>query len=402
MDIIVVGGGASGLFFSLNASKKGHNVTVIERNEKVGKKLFITGKGRCNVTSDSDNKTIMNHIVNNPKFLYSALNRWSSVDTINFFSSHGCPLITERGNRVFPQSGKSYDIIRTLHSECIKEGVIFIYKERVMSAYKNNERFVVKTQNGRIFQSDALVIATGGKSYSATGSSGDGYHFASSFSHHIISPVGALVPLKVKETIPSSLFNLTLKNVTLKASGEKFSFSEFGDLEFLPSSLTGPIALTLSSYINRKDNVKLELDLKPALSEEQLTNRILREIKEKRNSVVLDLLKTLLPISFISLFLSKCDVEENKSLDVLLKEERDKIVLYLKHFPFTYAGLDNIDHAIVTSGGVDVKEINPSTMESKLVKNLFFIGEVIDVDALTGGFNIQIAFSSAYLASEAL
>lgn len=402
MDIIVVGGGASGLFFSLNASKKGHNVTVIERNEKVGKKLFITGKGRCNVTSDSDNKTIMNHIVNNPKFLYSALNRWSSVDTINFFSSHGCPLVTERGNRVFPQSGKSYDIIRTLHSECIKEGVIFIYKERVMSAYKNNERFVVKTQNGRIFQSDALVIATGGKSYAATGSSGDGYHLASSFSHHIISPVGALVPLKVKETIPSSLFNLTLKNVTLKASGEKFSFSEFGDLEFLPSSLTGPIALTLSSYINRKDNVKLELDLKPALSEEQLTNRILREIKEKRNSVVLDLLKTLLPISFISLFLSKCDVEENKSLDVLLKEERDKIVLYLKHFPFTYAGLDNIDHAIVTSGGVDVKEINPSTMESKLVKNLFFIGEVIDVDALTGGFNIQIAFSSAYLASEAL
>lgn len=402
MDIIVVGGGASGLFFSLNASKKGHNVTVIERNEKVGKKLFITGKGRCNVTSDSDNKTIMNHIVNNPKFLYSALNRWSSVDTINFFSSHGCPLITERGNRVFPQSGKSYDIIRTLHSECIKEGVIFIYKERVISAYKNNERFVVKTQNGRIFQSDALVIATGGKSYSATGSSGDGYHLASSFSHHIISPVGALVPLKVKETIPSSLFNLTLKNVTLKASGEKFSFSEFGDLEFLPSSLTGPIALTISSYINRKDNVKLELDLKPALSEEQLTNRILREIKEKRNSVVLDLLKTLLPISFISLFLSKCDVEENKSLDVLLKEERDKIVFYLKHFPFTYLGLDNIDHAIVTSGGVDVKEINPSTMESKLVKNLFFIGEVIDVDALTGGFNIQIAFSSAYLASEAL
>lgn len=402
MDIIVVGGGASGLFFSLNASKKGHNVTVIERNEKVGKKLFITGKGRCNVTSDSDNKTIMNHIVNNPKFLYSALNRWSSVDTINFFSSHGCPLVTERGNRVFPQSGKSYDIIRTLHSECIKEGVIFIYKERVMSAYKNNERFVVKTQNGRIFQSDALVIATGGKSYAATGSSGDGYHLASSFSHHIISPVGALVPLKVKETIPSSLFNLTLKNVTLKASGEKFSFSKFGDLEFLPSSLTGPIALTISSYINRKDNVKLELDLKPALSEEQLTNRILREIKEKRNSVVLDLLKTLLPISFISLFLSKCDVEENKSLDVLLKEERDKIVFYLKHFPFTYIGLDNIDHAIVTSGGVDVKEINPSTMESKLVKNLFFIGEVIDVDALTGGFNIQIAFSSAYLASEAL
>ena len=402
MDIIVVGGGASGLFFSLNASKKGHNVTVIERNEKVGKKLFITGKGRCNVTSDSDNKTIMNHIVNNPKFLYSALNRWSSVDTINFFSSHGCPLVTERGNRVFPQSGKSYDIIRTLHSECIKEGVIFIYKERVISAYKNNERFVVKTQNGRIFQSDALVIATGGKSYSATGSSGDGYYLASSFSHHIISPVGALVPLKVKETIPSSLFNLTLKNVTLKASGEKFSFSKFGDLEFLPSSLTGPIALTISSYINRKDNVKLELDLKPSLSEEQLTNRILREIKEKRNNVVLDLLKTLLPISFISLFLSKCDVEENKSLDVLLKEERDKIVFYLKHFPFTYIGLDNIDHAIVTSGGVDVKEINPSTMESKLVKNLFFIGEVIDVDALTGGFNIQIAFSSAYLASEAL
>lgn len=402
MDIIVVGGGASGLFFSLNASKKGHNVTVIERNEKVGKKLFITGKGRCNVTSDSDNKTIMNHIVNNPKFLYSALNKWSSVDTINFFSSHGCPLVTERGNRVFPQSGKSYDIIRTLHSECIKEGVIFIYKERVINAYKNNERFVVKTQNGRIFHSDALVIATGGKSYAATGSSGDGYHLASSFSHHIISPVGALIPLKVKETIPSSLFNLTLKNVTLKASGEKFSFSEFGDLEFLPSSLTGPIALTISSYINRKDNVKLELDLKPALSEEQLTNRILREIKEKRNSVVLDLLKTLLPISFISLFLSKCDVEENKSLDVLLKEERDKIVFYLKHFPFTYLGLDNIDHAIVTSGGVDVKEINPSTMESKLVKNLFFIGEVIDVDALTGGFNIQIAFSSAYLASEAL
>ncbi|MGN1294883.1 MAG: NAD(P)/FAD-dependent oxidoreductase [Bacilli bacterium] len=404
MDIIVVGGGASGLFFSLNASKKGHNVTVIERNEKVGKKLFISGKGRCNVTSDSDNKTIMGNVVTNSKFLYSALNKWSCADTINFFNSHGCPLVTERGNRVFPQSGKSLDIIRTLHNECLKEGVIFIYKERVVSAYKNNEndKFVIRTQSGRIFKSDALVIATGGKSYAATGSSGDGYSLASSFSHNIISPVGALVPIKVKEKIPSSLINLTLKNVTLKASGTKFEYKEFGDLEFLPSRLTGPISLTISSLINRKEHVNLELDLKPALSEDQLVNRILREVKDKKNNTVFDLLKTLLPLSFISLFLSKCNVEEYKSLDVLLREDRDKIIFYLKHFPFTYDGLDNIDHAIVTSGGVDVKEINPSTMESKLVEKLFFVGEVIDIDALTGGFNIQLAFSTGYLASEAL
>ena len=401
MRIIVVGAGPAGLFYSINASCLGHEVVLLESNEKAGKKLFITGKGRCNVTNACEGKEFLNNVVTNAKFLFSSLSKWNSFDTIDFFNSHNCPLVIERGNRVFPKSYKAYDITDTLVRECRKNGVSIKFNTKVLEINKINNEFVVKT-NFSNFTSDALVIATGGKSYSQTGSKGDGYLFAKKFNHTIIDPVPALCPIKVKENFQKEMLNFTLKNVTLKATSGKFENNEFGDLEFLSNALTGPIALTTSSLINRFDDVTLSIDFKPALSEEQLDNRLLREIKNYEKGTVLDLIKKVLPSAVIPMFLSKLDVDQDESLVYLTKENRYKIVNLIKSFPFSYAGLDNIDRAIVTSGGVDIKQINPKTMESKLVPNLYFIGEVLDIDAFTGGFNIQIALSTAYSAANAL
>lgn len=401
MRIIVVGAGPAGLFYSINASCLGHEVVLLESNEKAGKKLFITGKGRCNVTNACEGKEFLNNVVTNAKFLFSSLSKWNSFDTIDFFNSHNCPLVIERGNRVFPKSYKAYDITDTLVRECRKNGVSIKFNTKVLEINKINNEFVVKT-NSSNFTSDAVVIATGGKSYSQTGSRGDGYLFAKKFNHTIIYPVPALCPIKVKENFQKEMLNFTLKNVTLKASSGKFENKEFGDLEFLSNALTGPIALTTSSLINRFDDVTLSIDFKPALSEEQLDNRLLREIKNYEKGTVLDLIKKVLPSAVIPMFLSKLDVDQDESLVYLTKENRYKIVNLIKSFPFSYAGLDNIDRAIVTSGGVDIKQINPKTMESKLVPNLYFIGEVLDIDAFTGGFNIQIALSTAYSAANAL
>ena len=401
MRIIVVGAGPAGLFYSINASCLGHEVVLLESNEKAGKKLFITGKGRCNVTNACEGKEFLNNVVTNAKFLFSSLSKWNSFDTIDFFNSHNCPLVIERGNRVFPKSYKAYDITDTLVRECRKNGVSIKFNTKVLEINKINNEFVVKT-NFSNFTSDALVIATGGKSYSQTGSKGDGYLFAKKFNHTIIDPVPALCPIKVKENFQKEMLNFTLKNVTLKATSGKFENNEFGDLEFLSNALTGPIALTTSSLINRFDDVTLSIDFKPALSDEQLDNRLLREIKNYEKGTVLDLIKKVLPSAVIPMFLSKLDVDQDESLVYLTKENRYKIVNLIKSFPFSYAGLDNIDRAIVTSGGVDIKQINPKTMESKLVPNLYFIGEVLDIDAFTGGFNIQIALSTAYSAANAL
>ncbi len=397
MKIICIGAGASGLFFSLNAAAYGNEVALLESNSKAGKKLAITGKGRCNITNNCSPDDVIKNVVRNPKFLYSSINNFAPSDTINWFNNHNCPLKTERGNRVFPLSDKSSDIINTLLRECKKNNVEILYNQKVTDIKKENDKFIIKTKDDE-FIADKVVIATGGKSYPLTGSNGDGYKFAKKFNHTIINPLSALCPIRIKETINHDMVNLTLKNVSLTAKSASFNKNIFGDLEFLdkPNAITGPIALTLSSLINRLGDVELELDFKPALDEEKLNNRLLREISSKPNENVNYLLKTLLPYEILDFFVKNSNINTSKILNSFTKNDRNELIKNLKHFHLTYLGLDDISKGIITSGGISVNEVNQKSMESKLVKGLYFIGEVLDVDAFTGGFNLQIALATAY------
>ena len=398
MKIVCIGAGASGLFFSIHASSFGHEVILLESNAKVGRKIAITGKGRCNITNNCSATEFINNVVTNPKFLYSAINGFTPSDTIEWFNNHGCPLKTERGNRVFPVSDKSFDIIDTLLREAKRAGTKIIYNEKVEDIYQSDSGFVIKTNN-RKYDADNVVIATGGLSYHLTGSTGDGYRFAKKLSHTVIEPKSALCPIKIKEKIDKSMLDFTLKNVSLTASNESFNKSIFGDLEFLSHAITGPIAISMSSFINKVGDVNLSLDFKPALDEEKLDNRILRDIKDKPNENVSYLLRGLLPREIIPFFVINTKTDVETVLNSFTKEDRLKLVRDLKHFHFSFDGLDDIDKGIVTCGGVSVKEVNQQSMESKIIPGLYFIGEVLDVDALTGGFNLQIALSTAYAAA---
>ena len=401
MRIIVIGAGASGLFYSAHAASRGHEVLVLESNEKAGKKMYITGKGRCNLTNNSSVRDCVNNVVRNPKFLYSCFSKWSPEDTINYFNEHGCPVKTERGNRVFPESDKSSDAINCLLQECKKGKVEIRYREKALQIKKQGETFFVGTQAGTL-KGDVLVIATGGKSYPQTGSTGDGYAFAKGFGHQIVYPVAALCPIRIQEKPSRGMLELTLKNVELTAEKEGFKKTLFGDLEFLPNAITGPIALTMSSLINRIGKVNLRLDFKPALDEEKLDNRIIREVASTPNKDVRHLISRMLPMDMLDFFFAKCPIPEEEQLNSLTKGQRRELVNLLKQFPLTFESLDSIESGIITSGGVSVDEIDAKTMESKRVPNLYFIGEVLDVDAFTGGFNLQIAFSTAYAAADAL
>lgn len=393
--VICIGAGASGLFFALNCADEEHEVILLDSNAKVGRKMYISGKGRCNITNDCDVKTFINNIVSNPRFMYSAINAFKPADTIKFFNEHGCPLKTERGERVFPVSDKASDIIDTLFFECKRKGVDIRFEQTVEDIRKTGNRFIVSCK-GKDYVCDKLVIATGGVSYSSTGSTGDGYAFAKKFGHEIIEPRSALCPIKVKEKISHEMLKLTMRNVALKIKAGKYKKEIFGDLEFLPGKITGPIVLSASSLINRLEDVELSLDLKPALDEEKLDKRLLREIENGQNKDVLYLLSTLLPKQFISFFTENTGTDTRTVLNSLSRKERMKLVQDLKHFKLTYEGLDDIDKGIVTSGGVSVKQIDPKTFESKLCEGLYFIGEVIDVDCMTGGFNMQCALSMGY------
>ncbi len=399
MRVICIGAGAAGLFFSLNASRSGVEVTILESNPKPGKKLAITGKGRCNITNNKSVNDFINHVVRNPKFLYSSLNQFTPQDTMEFFENHGCPLKVERGDRVFPVSDKSSSIIDTLVSEAKKAGVIFKYNEKVISCAKVGDEFIIKTKTGE-YRADKLVIATGGKSYPLTGSLGDGYKFATSFGHKIIDLKPALCPIKIKEKIHKEMLEFTLKNVEILAESQHFKKKIFGDLEFLPNSITGPISLTLSSLINRFDEVKLTLDFKPALDNEKLSNRILREITKTPNEDARHLISTLLPKEVREFFIENTNFDLNKQLNSFSRQERLDLINKLKHFKLTFDGLEDLDKAVVTSGGVDVNELNQKALESKLVPGLYFVGEVIDVDAFTGGYSLQIALSTAFAAAK--
>lgn len=392
MKVCVIGAGASGLMCAGIIRSKGHEVTIFDGNEKAGKKLFITGKGRCNFTNASIGEEFLHNIIRGEKFLLSCLSAWNCFDTISFFENLGLKSKIERGKRVFPNSDKSSDVIKALLKHC--EGVEIKTNEKVVSVSKTN-KFYVCTNKGKYFFG-RLIIATGGKSYSDTGSRGDGYFFAKEFGHNIIELKPALVPIELKDKFVAKLQGLSLKNVNLMCRCNGKTIGEFGEMMFTDKGITGPIVLTLSSKVNRYDNLKLSLDFKPALSHQVLNDRLLRDFEGSKNKNISSVIKGLLPIRFVEIFLEKCEIDPDKKVNSITSKERERIILKLKEFPLEFKCFYPLNCAIITSGGVDLKEINPKTMESKIVKDLYFIGEVLDIDALTGGFNLQIAFSTAF------
>ncbi len=395
MDIIVIGGGASGLMSAYSCANSGHNVTILEKNEKVGKKLYITGKGRCNVTNYCNTQEFFNNVVTNQKFLYSCINSFTPSDTINFLKEFGVNTKIERGNRVFPESDKSSDIIKALQNACICKGVKIILNQNVIDCYKNQKKFYVLTKDKK-YISDALVICTGGSSYKSTGSDGFGYKLAKKFGHTIVDIKPALCPIRLKNKWIKSIEGLSLKNVQLSAySKNKLIKKEFGEMIFTSNGISGPIVLTISSYINRTNDVEMFLDFKPALNEQKLENRLFREFDANKNSQINTIMYKLLPKNLVEIFLNVCNIDKIQKINSITSLQRKTIIKNLKNFKLDFDSLYDIDYAIITSGGVNIKEINPKSMESKMVKNLFFAGEILDVDALTGGFNIQIALSTA-------
>lgn len=380
------------------AARNGNKTLILDHNEKLGKKLFITGKGRCNLTNNNSIENLLNHIVRNSKFMYSALNAFSPQATIEFFEEAGLKLKTEQGNRVFPASDKSSDVIKTLTKLLANFGAKTELNCEVQSVEKVNDVFKIKCINNIEYTADSVVVATGGLSYSGTGASGLGHKIAKSFGHKIVETVPALCPIVLKDNV-SALNGLSLKNVNLTISAEGKSYSEFGETLFTYNSLTGPIALKLSSLINRLNlkNAVASIDFKPALTHEKLEEKFLREFKEQSKKELKTYLNSLLPNRLVGMFMQKSKLP-NKKLSEITKAERANLITSVKKFDFSIKSLDNINVGIVTSGGVDVKEINSKTCESKLVKNLYFVGEVLDVDAFTGGYNLQIAWSTGYAA----
>jgi len=391
--IAVVGAGASGLFVAGFLSEN-HDVVVFDKNEKVGKKLYITGKGRCNLTNFCQPDEFLKNVVHGEKFLRSAIYTFSSEDCMEYFESLGLKIKVERGNRVFPASDKSSDVIKVLKEKHC-QNVNFSLSNEVYSIAKKEERFVLSTEKGN-FEFDKVIISTGGVSYKATGSDGAGYKFAKGFGHTVEKPRPALCPIMLKDWFVKVLQGVSLKNVALNCviDGKKSNY--FGEMLFTDKGISGPIVLTASSFLNSAESVELSLDFKPALDEKQLDARLLRDFEENKNKDLKTVLKGLLPKAVADVFAKAIGLDENKKIHNITKEERTKIVEGLKNFKLKYGGLYDIDAGIVTSGGVSTKEVNPKTFESKLVSGLFFLGEVMDVDALTGGFNLQIAWSTAF------
>lgn len=391
MKIAIIGGGASGLMAGGFLAEE-NEVVIFDGNEKTGKKLFITGKGRCNVTNNCGKEEFLANVVNGQKFMMSAINGFSCQDTMAFFEGLGLPLKTERGNRVFPLSDKSSDVIKALekHSSSCQINL----NEKVVALSKNDGRFAIKTEK-QVYNFDRVIIATGGQSYPATGSSGDGYKFAKIFGHSVVQPHAALVPIKIKDSFCAHLEGLSLKNVTLSAIIDGKKKSMFGEMLFTYDAISGPIALSLSSYISSK-NVLLALDFKPALTNEQLEKRLLKDFQLNLNKNISYIIKGLLPLRLVDVFLNKVEIDRERKVNAITAAERKNIASLLKNFPLEYNGLYPVAAGIITSGGISLKEINPKSMESKIVSGLYFIGEVLDVDCLTGGFNLQTAFATAY------
>ncbi|MCM1506510.1 MAG: NAD(P)/FAD-dependent oxidoreductase [Ruminococcus flavefaciens] len=400
-DIIIIGGGASGCFSAVQSARFGKSVLLFETNEKLGRKLRITGKGRCNVTNNSDVQEHMKNIPVNNRFMYSAFSAFNAYDTMNFFEEIGIPLKTERGNRVFPVSDNANDIADALAREMKKNGVKVINKRVTELIIEDNVCKGVKA-GGKEYYAESVLIACGGKSYSKTGSDGSGYRLAESAGHTITEIKPSLVPLVSPDKYCAEMMGLSLRNVTLNLyDREKLIYSELGEMLFTHFGISGPLVLSASSHIREMspDRYKILIDLKPALSLEQLDSRIQRDFAENLNRDFINGIRKLLPAKLIPVAVRISGISPEQKVNGITKEQRHKLCGLIKAFPVRISGFRPVDEAIITSGGVSVKEINPKTMESKIVKGLFFAGEVIDVDAYTGGFNLQIAFSTAYSAS---
>lgn len=402
MRTVIVGGGASGMMCAALLSKAGNEVVIVEKNEKLGKKLFITGKGRCNLTNDCSIEDFLANVVVNPKFVMSAINKFTPQDTMRFFEENSLKLKVERGNRVFPASDKSSDVIKCLEKILKNNNVEILLNTKVVDVIvENGVALGVKTEDGKEIMADKVVIATGGVSYSSTGSTGDGYKWARKSGHNVVEPRPALVPILLKNNY--GLQGLSLKNVRADIVRDgKTLFSQFGEMLFTHNGVSGPIILSLSSLINKHYNngsfdakYVLSIDLKPALSEATLENRLMREFSEHINCEIKNILTSLMPKALVPVVLSAACIKSNQAANSITKQQREKLVEVIKNLPFNISGLENINAGIITSGGVDCKQINPKNMMSKIVENLYFIGEVLDVDALTGGFNLQFAFCSA-------
>lgn len=402
-DIIIIGAGASGLMAACAALEKTNNILIFDKNDRIGRKLSITGKGRCNVTNNCTREEFFANIPVNSKFLYSAYSNFSCEDTMNFFEERGVPLKTERGNRVFPVSDKAEDIVNAF-GKILSDNKIRVKKSRVTEIITDEEGKAIGVKCGeKIYNAKKILIAAGGKSYPKTGSNGDGYTLAENLGHTIIPIKPSLVPLVTTEKYPSEMMGLSLKNVTLTLYDtvtKKNLYEEMGEMLFTHFGVSGPLVLSASSHIRNmsEGRYKLFIDLKPALDEKKLDERILRDFSEEKNKDFGNSLNKLLPTKMIPVFVKLSGLPFDKKVNQISKEERKKLIGLFKCFPLTVKDFRPIDEAIITSGGVKVSEINPKTMESKLVKNLYFAGEIIDVDAYTGGFNLQIAFSTGYSA----
>lgn len=405
--VLIVGGGAAGMFAAVWAARNGHDVSIYEKNEKLGKKLFITGKGRCNITNACDMETLFSSVVTNQRFLFSSFYGYTNQDVIDFFEEIGVPTKIERGNRVFPVSDHSSDVIQGLVRELKKLGVNIHLHTEVKAVEAEDERFArIVLADGCIIEGDACIVATGGLSYRTTGSTGDGYRFAESLGHKVTDLMPSLVPVEVEEPWIQELQGLSLKNVEVTILDEKKRlYQEFGEMLFTHYGVSGPLLISASAYIGKrlKDRpLKLEIDLKPALDVDALDKRVLRDFEENQNKQFKNAIGKLFPAKLIPVILELSGIDPDKKVNVISKEERRSFVELIKHFPLTLIRLRDYNEAIITRGGVRTKEIDPGTMESKLVEGVYFIGEVLDLDALTGGFNLQIAWSTAYAAGNAI
>lgn len=403
MKTVVVGGGPAGLISAYFRVRRGEDVTLIEKNEKLGKKLYITGKGRCNVTNDCDEEEFLSNVVSNPKFLMSAIHRFPPEKFINFLEEK-VRLKTERGNRVFPLSDKASDITKTLEKYATEAGVKIRLNEKVISINAENGEVCSVSTDKNTYHCKNAIVCTGGMSYPLTGSTGDGYNFAKNLGHSIVKPVAALSGINVKGDFYKKLQGISLKNVKITVyDGDKKIYEDFGEMLFTHFGVSGPVIISASSYINRRDlsKIKFSLDLKPAITEKQLDDRILRDFEKFKNKSLKNSLEDLLLKGLIPVILSAAKTDGEKKNNELTAVERKRLVETIKSFDFYPESLRDISEAIVTAGGVSVKEINSKTMESKLVKGLYFAGEILDLDALTGGFNITIAATTAYAAGNA-
>ncbi len=401
--VIVIGGGAAGMMAAGTAAEQDNNVILIEKNKRLGRKLMITGKGRCNITNAcEDVETLLKNVVTNPRFLYSAFYGFDNFATIDFFEKNGVKTKVERGERVFPVSDKSSDVADAMRNYLIKNNVEIIC-DTVTKINKEEETVTgVECENRGFLKADAVILATGGVSYTATGSTGDGYRFAEELGHTVTEIRPSLVPIEVEEDFVSELQGLSLKNVAISVKNEKGKvvYKDFGEMMFAHFGLTGPIILSASAHMKnlKNEKYKIYLDLKPALSEKQLDERIVRDFAENMNKDFINSLDALLPKAIIPVIVEKSGINPRQKINSVTSAERKRLTELLKNIEFNVTGFCPIEQAIITSGGISVKEINPSTMESKLVSGLYFAGEIIDVDALTGGFNLQIAFSTGRLA----